>query len=89
MSPENIADAISAWVTTIHKGKAECQVWKARNLHQAINWRRIRGVAESYRREIFHNLPDEVLLKAARLLEKEGKVAIVDMGGSYVIKFAE
>lgn len=41
------------------------------------------------RREIFHNMPDEVLYKAAKILEKEGKVAIVEMSGTYLIKFAE
>lgn len=39
--------------------------------------------------EIFHNLPDETLYKAAKILESEGKVAIVEMSGSYLIKFAD
>ena len=34
-------------------------------------------------------MPDEVLYKAAKILESEGKVALVEMGGSYLIKFAE
>lgn len=41
------------------------------------------------RSEIFHNMPDELLHKAARILEKEGKVALVEMSGTYLIKFAE
>ena len=39
--------------------------------------------------EIFHNLPDETLYKAAKILESEGKVAVIEMSGSYLIKFAD
>ena len=34
-------------------------------------------------------MPDESLLKAARILEREGKAAVVDMGGNFLIKFAD